>query len=69
MSGGVVGRECSSSSSVVKRTPLLSVAGVADVDRTLEAALEPLAVVGRVVEDALGVNRTFTGYDGYFTGS
>ena len=68
MSGGVLGRECPSSSSVVKRTPLLSVADVADVDRTFEAALGPLAVVGRVVEDALGGNRTFTGYDSHSTG-
>ena len=35
--GGVVGRESSSSSTVVKRTPLLSISGVADVDRTLLA--------------------------------
>ena len=54
VSGGVVGPECSSPSSVVKRTPLLSVAEVADVDRTFLAALGPLAVVGRVVGDALG---------------
>ena len=54
VSGGVVGPECSSSSSVVTWTPLLSVAEVADVDWTFLAALGPLAVVGRLVGDPLG---------------
>ncbi len=53
VSGGAVGHESSSSSSVVKRTPLLSIADVADVDQTFLAAMGPLVVVVWVVEDAL----------------